>query len=90
MLYMVVGHFRGGDALSVYCRLRDQGRLMPEGLRYVASWVRDDLRGCFQVIECEDPALLDQWRARWEDLVEFEVLPVLTSADAAAAVASRL
>lgn len=90
MLYMVVEHFRQGDPLPVYRRFRDQGRLAPEGLRYVASWVTDDLRKCFQVMECEDPRLLAQWMARWEDLVEFEVLPVVTSAEAAAAVAGRL
>jgi len=90
MLYMVVEHFRGGDALPVYRRFRDRGRLAPDGLRYLGSWVSDDLRRCFQVMECEDPALLAQWTARWEDLVEFEIIPVLTSAEAMSAVAPRL
>jgi Protein of unknown function (DUF3303) len=90
MLYMVVEHFRRGDALPVYRRFRDQGRLMPEGLRYVASWVTDDFRRCFQIMECEDQQLLAQWMARWEDLIEFEVSPVITSAEASAAVAPRL
>ncbi|HVP39999.1 MAG TPA: DUF3303 family protein [Candidatus Saccharimonadales bacterium] len=90
MLYMVLERFRGGDAVPVYRRLRDQGRLAPEGVRYVTSWVTRDLRGCFQVMECEDPALLSEWTSRWEDLVEFEVVPVVTSAEAAAAVAPRL
>src|SRR5271170_7089644 len=82
MLYMVVEHFRNGDALPVYRRFRDQGRMAPEGLRYVASWVSEDFRRCFQVMECDDPALLAQWTARWEDLVTFEVIPVITSAEA--------
>ena len=90
MLYMVVEHFRHGDALPVYRRVRDQGRLAPEGLRYVASWVTEDLRRCFQIMECDDSSLLAQWMARWEDLVEFELIPVVTSAEAAAAVAPRL
>jgi hypothetical protein len=90
MLYMVVEHFRNGDALPVCRRFRDQGRLAPEGLRYVASWVTDDFRRCYQVMECEDRQLLEQWIARWEDLVEFEVIPVVTSAEAASAVGSRL
>ncbi len=90
MTFMVVEHFRNGDALPVYRRFRDQGRLAAEGLRYVASWVTDDLRRCFQVMECEDRRLLSEWMARWEDLVEFEVIPVMTSADAVAAVGSRL
>jgi Protein of unknown function (DUF3303) len=90
MTYMVVEHFRGGDALPVYRRFRERGRLAPEGLRYVASWVTDDFRRCFQIMECEDPQLLADWTARWEDLVEFEVTPVMTSAEALAAVGSKL
>ena len=90
MLYVVVEHFRDGDALPVYRRFRDEGRLAPDGLRYVASWVTEDLRRCFQVMECDEPSLLEQWMARWKDLVEFEVIPVVTSAEAAAAVAPRL
>ena len=84
---MVVEHFRGGDARPVYRRFRDQGRMAPEGLRYVSSWVTEDLRHCYQVMECEDPQLLERWMARWRDLVDFEVVPVMTSADAAQRVA---
>jgi len=90
MLYMIIEHFRDGDPLPIYRRLRDEGRLVPQGLRYVASWVTEDHRRCFQVMECEDRALLTQWTARWEDLIEFEVIPVVTSAEAAATIAPRL
>lgn len=90
MTYVVIENFRGGDALPVYRRFRDQGRLAPEGLRYVASWVTADLRRCLQIMECEDRRLLTEWTARWEDLVEFEVIPVMTSAEALAAVSPRL
>jgi hypothetical protein len=90
MLYMIVEDFRDGDPLPAYRRFRDQGRLAPEGLRYVASWVTEDFRRCFQVMECDDPQLLVRWMARWEDLVDFEVVPVVTSAEAAAAIAPRL
>jgi hypothetical protein len=92
MTYMVIEHFRGGDALPlpVYRRFRHRGRLAPEGLRHVASWVTDDFRRCFQIMECEDRQLLAEWMARWEDLVEFEVIPVITSAEAVATVAPRL
>ena len=88
MLYMIVEHFRDGDARPVYRRFRDQGRLAPEGLRYVSSWVSEDLGRCFQLMECDDPALLAQWTARWEDLVEFEIVPVISSAEASALVES--
>jgi hypothetical protein len=90
MLYMVVEHFRNGDPLSVYRRFRDQGRLAPPGLQYIASWVTEDFRRCFQVMECDDRRLLDQWISRWQDLIEFEVIPVMTSADAVAALSPQL
>ena len=90
MRYMIIERFRDGDALPVYRRFRDRGRLMPEGLRYVSSWVTEDFRQCFQVMECEDPELLEQWMAQWKDLMEFEVIPVITSADAVGALAPRL
>lgn len=90
MLYMIVENFRDGDAVPVYRRFRDRGRLAPEGLRYVASWVTDDLRRCFQVMECDDEALLREWMAAWDDIVDFEVVPVIPSAEAAAAIAPRL
>jgi len=90
MLYLIVEHFRDGDARPVYRRFRDQGRLAPEGLRYLASWVTQDFRRCYQVMECEDHELLERWMARWQDLAEFEVVPVMTSADAVAAIAPRL
>jgi hypothetical protein len=90
MTFMVIEHFRGGDAVPVYRRFREQGRLAPDGLRYVSSWVTEDLKQCFQVMECEDRDLLDAWVSRWNDLVEFEIISVITSAEAQAAVAPRL
>lgn len=90
MLFMVIEQFRDGDARPVYRRFRDRGRLAPDGLRYVASWVTEDFRRCYQIMECDDAALLHQWMAQWEDLVDFEVLPVRTSAAAADAIAPQL
>lgn len=76
--------------MPVYRRLPDQGRLAPEGLRYVASWVTADLHRCFQVMERGDPSLSAQWAAGWEDLVELEIIPVVTAAEAMAALVPRL
>ena len=90
MLFMIVEHFRDGNAVPVYRRFRDQGRLAPEGLRYVASWVTEDFGRCFQVMECEDRGLLEQWVGHWQDLVEFEVVPIMTSAEAATAIGPQL
>ena len=90
MLFMVVEHFKNGDAVPVYRRFREQGRLAPAGVNYVGSWVTPDLTRCFQIMEAPDRALLDQWLARWTDLVDFDVIPVITSAEAAASVAPRL
>ena len=86
MLFMIVEHFRRGDARPVYERFRAKGRLAPEGLRYVDSWVTTDLTRCYQVMECDDRALLDQWVEAWSDLVDFEVFSVITSAEAASRV----
>jgi hypothetical protein len=86
-LYMIVETYRDGDPAPVYRRFRERGRLAPEGLRYVDSWVSTDLRRCFQLMECEDSQLLEQWMANWQDLVQFEVIPVITSAQAVEAIA---
>jgi len=83
VLFLIVERFKDGDASPVYRRFREQGRLAPDGLTYVASWVTADLTRCYQVMESPDRALLDRWIARWSDLVDFEVTPVITSADAA-------
>jgi hypothetical protein len=90
MLYMVIETFRGASPIPAYKRLRDQGRLMPEGIEYRGSWVTDDLLRCFQIMECDDRRLLDQWMANWNDITEFEVIPVVTSSEAAAAIGPRL
>lgn len=89
-LYMIVEHFRNRDALPVYRRFRERGRLAPEGLRYVASWVDEKLERCYQLMETHDRALLDQWMANWNDLVEFEVHPVIDSKAAAERIGQRL
>ena len=86
---MVIERFRGGDPVPVYARFRERGRLAPEGLRYVSSWVDETLATCYQVMEADDRRLLDEWMAAWEDLVAFEVIPVVTSQEAAERVLAR-
>jgi hypothetical protein len=82
-LYMVLEHFRNGDAAPVYRRFKERGRLAPEGVNYVSSWVTADLSTCYQIMETAERALLEEWMTRWSDLVEFEVHPVITSQEAA-------
>ena len=89
MLFMIIERFRDGRAPEVYRRFREQGRLAPDGVRYIASWVDLQFERCFQVMEAEDEALIRQWTANWEDLVNFEVVPVRTSMEAAALMADR-
>jgi Protein of unknown function (DUF3303) len=79
MLFIMIERFKGRDAKAVYRRLREQGRGAPDGLRYVDSWVEANFDRCFQLMECDDARLLQQWVAFWGDLVEFEIVPVLPS-----------
>ena len=90
MLYVVIERFRDGNAIPVYRRFRDRGRLASENLKYVASWVTTDLKRCYQIMECDDRALLDEWMAQWSDLVDFEVEQVMTSAEAVAKITPSL
>jgi hypothetical protein len=83
LLYMIVELFKNKDPQPVYTRFREQGRLMPEGVTYVSSWVDEKLERCFQVMETDDRRLLDQWIANWSALVDFEVHPLISSREAA-------
>ena len=83
MLFMVIEHFKDRDAAAVYRRYRERGRMMPDGLKYIDSWVEPDYSKCFQLMECDDQHLFKQWIANWEDLVDFEIVPVVTSKEAA-------
>jgi Protein of unknown function (DUF3303) len=89
-LYMIVERFKDNDALPVYRRFRDQGRMAPDGLTYVSSWIDDKLQRCYQLMETNDRRLLERWMSHWNDLVEFEVYPVMTSKEAAEKIAPRL
>jgi hypothetical protein len=86
VLFMIIENFKHGDARPVYDRFRKQGRLAPDGVQYVNSGVTPDLTRCYQVMESEDRGLLEQWIGAWHDIVDFEVHPVITSAEASARV----
>jgi Protein of unknown function (DUF3303) len=79
MLYMVVERFK--DAPRIYARLRKRGRLMPPGLNYLSSWISQDMKTCWQVMETGDPSLFQQWTDNWSDLMDFEIIPVRPSAE---------
>lgn len=87
---MVVEKFKNGNPTPVYRRFRDRGRLAPAGLSYLSSWVSDKLDRCYQLMETEDRALLDEWIANWADIVEFEVYPVISSKEAVEKIAPQL
>lgn len=90
MLYMVVERFKNREAIPVYRRFREKGRMTPEGLNYLESWVETNFDRCFQLMECDDARLLDIWATRWRDLVEFEFVPVCRSKEAAEFLAQQL
>jgi Domain of unknown function (DUF3303) len=90
LLYMIIEHFKNRNPVPVYRRFRDHGRLAPEGLQYVSSWVDEKLERCFQLMETDDRKLLDEWIANWSDIVEFEIFPVISSKEAAEKIAQHL
>lgn len=91
MLFMVIERFRDNDMLPVYQRVRDAGRALPDGLRYVDSWVEPGFGRCFQLMECSDARLLQAWVLQWRGLgVTFEIVPVVTSAQTREVVAPFL
>jgi hypothetical protein len=90
MQFMVIERFRNRDAKAVYRRFRDQGRLAPDGLKYVGSWIETNFDRCFQIMECDDARLLQEWIANWSDLVDFEVVPVVTSEQTRETILPRL
>ena len=87
MRYLVIEQFVHG-ARPVYERAAEKGRMLPDGLVYVDSWIAESLERCFQLMETDDPALFDEWIANWSDIGEFEVVPVIDSATAASRVGS--
>ena len=81
MQFMVIERFKGRDARAVYRRLREEGRRLPEGLKYAGSWIEANFGRCWQLMECDDARALQRWVAGWSDLIEFEIVPVVPSAD---------
>ena len=79
MLFMVIERFKNRDAVPVYRRAQTQGRITPDGLKYVGSWVEANFDRCFQLMECDDAGLFQQWVLAWRDLIEFEIVPVVPS-----------
>jgi hypothetical protein len=90
MLFMVIERFRDRDAKAIYRRFREQGRMMPDGLNYVGSWIEANFDRCFQLMECDDARLLQDWLLNWNDLMECEIVPVVPSKETRELVESRL
>lgn len=90
MLFIVIERFKNQDAAPVYRRFREHGRMMPEGLKYIESWTAANFDRCFQLMECEDARLFQHWIAHWEDLIDFEIVPVVSSKEAVAAITPML
>jgi hypothetical protein len=90
MLFMVIERFRDRDAKAIYRRFREQGRMMPDGLNYVGSWIEANFDRCFQLMECDDARLLQDWLLNWSDLMECEIVPVVPSKETRELVESRL
>ena len=79
MRFILIETFKDGKRPLVYERFREKGRMLPDGLTYIGSWVERDGNRCFQLMETENEELFDVWTAKWRDLVDFEVIPVTSS-----------
>lgn len=90
MLFMVIEKFKNNSAKEIYRRFQEQGRMMPEGLTYLDSWVEAGFGRCFQLMECDHPDLFQEWILQWQDLMEFEVIAVASSQDTRAIVSKFL
>ena len=90
MLFMVIERFKDRDARAVYGRFRERGRMTPDGVEFVGSWVEANCERCFQLMECDDIRLLQQWTVHWQDLIEFEFVPVVPGAETAEALAALI
>jgi hypothetical protein len=89
MQFMVIERYKNHDAEAVNRRFNEQGRMLPDGLTYVGSWVEENFDRCFQLMECDDPRLFEQWLVHWRDLGDFEIVQVVSSAEAAAALSGQ-
>ena len=76
---MVIEHFKDDGPAPVYRRLAEHGRMMPDGLKYIDSWIEADLGRCFQLMECDNALLFQEWMSKWIDLMDFEIIPVVSS-----------
>jgi hypothetical protein len=91
MLFMVIETFRDNDMVPIYQKVRDGGRMLPDGLKYIDSWVEPNFRRCFQLMETDDARLFQQWILQWRGYgVDFEIVPVVSSAQTREAVAPYL
>lgn len=82
MKYMIIENYKNGGYKDVYQRFFENGRMAPQGLTYIESWVDEDLKKCFQIMECDNISLLHDWIANWNDIVDFEIIPVISSKEA--------
>lgn len=87
MLFMVIERFKNGQAEAVYQRFKERGRMLPEGLKYIESWTEENFDRCFQLMQCDDARLFDEWISHWQDLVDFEIIAVMSSKEAADSIA---
>jgi hypothetical protein len=88
MLYMIIEKFHAGKAKAIYERFTEKGRLMPDGVKYIDSWITKDMSRCYQVMEAISEESIHGWISNWNDLSDFEVIPVITSDEAKARVFS--
>ncbi len=89
MQFMIIEKFKPGRIVELYRRFDEKGRLQPDGVTYINSWINEEVTICYQLMEAQHPALIDEWISQWDDLADFEVIPIISSAAAKAKVLSN-
>jgi hypothetical protein len=79
---MVIEHYHPGKLKVLYQRFDEKGRMLPDGVTYIDSWINEDITVCYQLMESDSLDKLNEWISNWNDIVDFELIPVISSSEA--------
>lgn len=82
MTFLIIETFHKGQAKAIYQRFDQKGRMLPDGVRYINSWIDEAVTVCYQIMESDSREKIVEWTKHWNDLAEFEIIPVIDSEEA--------